>query len=292
MRVARVISGALLMTLFAGSSFAASVPVPYPDISHSNTGAGDLSAISLRHGQTLRVTIVDTRTKCFTYNGLGLETLGAESLRSGESPGTFKVIDLLHDESFKGYEVKVTKKDPPPAGCESTELKEVRWVIPVKSAWRVAMSGAVTLDGLTDPVFFLEKGKQGEEDGFFVREQSDDEDKVRTAAGAMAHLYNVDWGAWVPLTFGVSLAENPTYLIGTGVRLGEQGQLSIGASVGPRAHLPSQLEVGSFVTDANAINTLGSRTDISFFFSVSLAFFEKNLSKISGIIKPATPPAE
>lgn len=263
--------------------------VAYPTtLSHSNTAAGDLSAFGLKHGQVLVVEIEDTDPTCFTYNGLGVSG-GAVAAAAG---GTRK-IKLAYDESFNGFEILVKKKNPLPAVCATTPLTDIRWVIPILSAWRVAMSGAVTFDKLTNPVYYLDPSKQTvgttTTDGFIVREKADDEDVVRTSAGAMAHLYNVNHRGWIPLTFGVSLTENPTYLVGTGMRLGNQGQLSIGAAIGPREHLPSQLRVGSFVTDANAISTLGSRTDVELFFSVSLAFFEKNLGKISGIIKPAAP---
>jgi hypothetical protein len=288
MRVTLVLCIALSMVACTTTNPSTGAEVPYPTtLSHANTPSGDVSAFPLQHKQVLVVKINETDTKCFTYNGLGI-TAPAVAAARRTNPNTEREIKLSYDESFKGFEILVKRNNDVTNQCANTTLKDARWVIPVLSAWRVAMSGAVTFDKLTDPVFYLESGKNaGGTDGFFVRQKADDEDVVRTSAGAMAHLYNVNHRGWIPLTFGVSLAKDPTYLIGMGYRLGQQGQLSVGAAIGPRAHLPSQLRVGGFVTDANSINTLGSRTDVELFFSVSLAFLERNLSKITGIIKPA-----
>jgi hypothetical protein len=288
----RVIFGASLLLLSACTS--AKLPVgttvSYPAISHRLTATGTLPGVALQQGQLLEITIKDTIDDCFTYNTKVLtDTDGSAGLLS-ETPDSV-TFEIMYDETFSGYEIEVARRaDSDDKGCDA--LAPATWTIPVLSNWRVAMSGAVTFDQLTEPVYFLEPGSQTQNGqnvvGFFVRRDKDGEDLTRTAAGTMAHLYNTNWGGWVPLTFGVSLAQNPTYLVGTGVRLGQQGHLTIGAAIGPRGVLPSHLREGSFVTDANAINTLGSRNDVAMFVAVSLSFFEKNLGKLSGLIKPAS----
>jgi hypothetical protein len=282
-------AGLVLTALLITTSLYAK-DVHYPELSHRNTKEGDLSGITLSGTDSLRVTIRDTNTECFTYNGTGVS---AET-REANQTDVYSFL-LRNDESYRGFEIVVAPKVPLPAGCtgvgEPGGLSRTRWVIPILSPWRIAMAGAVTFDKLTDPKYFLEPGKQtsgGQSiDGYFIRRNGDEEDVVRTSAGAVAHIYYASFP--IEFAFGVSLAENPTYLVGAGLRLGNQAHVIAGAAIGPRAILPSHLTEGSFVTDANAISTLGSRTDVELFVGISLAFFEKNIGKLTGLIKPATP---
>jgi hypothetical protein len=291
----------LLLPMLATSALLAQSQASDVQVSHANTAAGALSAVSLRHNSMFEVLIYDTDTNCYDYaiNGVipaPAATAVVQSIMfSGPPPDTTRILlKTKHMERVQSYTVRATKKANAAQTCT---LQDKTWTIPVAAFWNMSVSGAFLLDGLTDRVFFLEAGKgrlpgdSADRDGFYVRENTSGRDDFHKGFAVMTQLYYDSARAvdWVPLSIGFTSVNNDTVFLispAAGLRLGSRVYLSAGLAFGQRNRLPNGLVVDEFITEATALNTIPRESKAAWYFAASLSFVEMPLSKFRNLFSP------
>ena len=138
--------------------------------------------------------------------------------------------------------------------------------------FEVAFAGGFTVSGRTHPLFASRDDGSGNQ--IIEREQSA-EDQVDLGVAAFVHAYYRALPPAVPaITFGMGVGDSGrmTYDLGPFWRLGQQAFIGGGVTFGPADRLPSSLRVGETVTEAGALNNLGSQTRSGWFFSLTYTF--------------------
>ncbi|MGH8176844.1 MAG: hypothetical protein ACREV5_11340 [Steroidobacter sp.] len=278
---------------------------------HAQTQQGSLR---LRPGDAITFVVTNTYKPCFYYNAVSVDDPPAKGdafLAEIPDDAHFEFPRTTHDSGTAVYEVSATLKD----GSECAErakqlgLKSHEWSVDVETlGWSIGLAGAFAIDKLTDPVFFLEPAANGAVQGFTVGRDSSAEDDTNQDLAIMIHLYNSGWNrarpnasllhtlldgvTWAPLSFGVGFKDNARYYLGTSLRFGDAGYLTLGKVFGKVDRLPSGMAVGDFTENGNALATLGARSDNAIFLSLSYKFLSTGLQgKLGGQFGAATPPA-
>jgi IPT/TIG domain len=285
-----------LSLLFAWSSFAASKGTNPYIINHAGSSPDPTpqTSVLLDDDELFEIHIINTDPRCFTYNfGKAPET--TETKKKGlrmMSPTTEVVLTHPHVDGVAAYQVVIGPRKDAPRRCP--DLPSGTWTIPVVPRWNVAMTGAFSQDGLTSHRWYLEDGKSTVNgtatDGFFVRRQQGASDQVNSSFAAMIHLFRrSNIGAlryWAPISFGLGLKDqnNATFMAGTSFRIGQKFFLTAGVVSGKVDRLPNGIKENAFVTDSNAIATLGTRTRFAPFVAFSYSFLNVPVSFFQGKI--------
>lgn len=283
----------LSLLLSVVSLNAATTPSPDVEVSHKNSASGPLPPVSIKNGATFYALIFDTDTDCFDYslNGVIPSTGGSVNTFAfdGGTDKTRYPLTAQHRERITQYRIQAKRKAN--AGTSCNALAERDWTVDVLGFWNVAVAGAITFDGLTNEIFFLEPGKgklpnsTTEQDGFYVRSNSSAEDQFQLGLGAGIHFF-YDSGRkvdWVPFSLTLETVGNNQLKVlvspALGLRLGDRAFLTAGIAAGQRNRLPNNLRVGDFVATDTALGTTAlTRQAFSWYFGVSIAMFQADLS--------------
>jgi hypothetical protein len=283
---------AVLLSLVAGAFVFFSTPsaraqLVFDHASNSQT-ADDLLEFS--PGDKVTFTVNNTIEKCFDYNGSAV-------IKDFTQPPRGSLVELMpapvtwkttHQRNTTAYKVTVTKKKDAGDDCRNPKAGDVplmdrTWEVAVSTiGWTVGVSAAFTLDELTDPQYALEPATENGVDGFTIEEDRAARDDTNQGLAMFIHLSNSGWGrdwpvVWAPITFGVGFEDNSQYYLGTSAQFGDTFFLTLGRVFGDRARLPNGLAVGDFTTDANAISTLGTRSDDAWFLGFSYQFLSSGI---------------
>jgi hypothetical protein len=269
---------ALVMSALTATAYAKTAPLV---ITYDHkSGAQSVGGIAEREvGEEVTLKVVNTNLTCFDYNGAPKfpEPAPAGGLVAKDQFS----LTLYQQRRSTGYTMAITKKDPEPEACVEVykTLGNREWSTDVTTlGWEVAFSGAFTFDGLRDRAYSLDDATVGGVDGFTVARDRDAESQTNQRLALMIHLYNSSWDSrhsisWAPVTFGVSVDDNTRYLLGTSAKFGDKLYVTAGGIVGKIKSLPTGLAEGDFTTDQNAINTLGAKTEVSWFLGFSYGVF-------------------
>ncbi|MGZ5443330.1 MAG: IPT/TIG domain-containing protein [Thermoanaerobaculia bacterium] len=281
--------------IFACKSGQLAIPkitsVPYT-IDHELHGPGELTPVSLEHGDKLDITIVNTKRSCYLYNLT--EDRPKDLERSGDD--TVAELSISHDEATIAYIVNVTLRPAKAGETACADPGARQWRIPVRARWNLSASGGFAGHGLTSPVFYLapaERDKPGstttpkeKEQGFIVRRNRDAEDEHVIAGAALLNLYMSARGikgiTWAPLTFGLSVDQNRNdYLLGTSAKFGNRAYLTIGRVFGSVGRLRDGFVVDqTFTTDQNALGSSPTRRADAWFISMHFSFLDQGISNL------------
>lgn len=265
------------------------------EINHSTGGVVYSDVLEAAKGDKISFVVIETKKSCYSYNLKQFELPQARMLLDDqeENPDTV-TFSQPHDGRTTDYRISIQKRDPSDTDCNNPNFeRDFRFET---IGWNLSFSGAVTLDELVNPVFFLEPGSQadgmtGQTDGFFVRRNMGAEDERSVGFAVMAHLFHSNrlmdrFGfdlKWAPLTFGFGTAENSDsqLYLGTSLKFGERLYLTGGKVWGSVDRLPSNLEIGAFTEDANVLSSLGSRNKSEYFLGFSYQFGNVDLSRFT-----------
>jgi len=284
-------------------------------IDHKTGVQNPVGLIQVAAGQEFVIRILNTVPECFDYNFEGVLPPKAMAERAAKAalpkpePLQEQNVDfnVTHDPQFGSYKITITAKDLPKDSklkeqCEALQQKQNTFIVTVTTyAWTVGLAGAFTADKLTDPVFSLRAGKQGDQDGYFVERNKSAEDSFRLGAAAMIHLYHSDPNRfnglglskiglnWAPLSFGLGIDNGSQvhYFLGTSLKFGDQAFLTAGWVFGPRKRLPDG--VHDFTTDQNALSSLPTKTSSAFFVGISYTFISVSKDTFQNAFKQKTP---
>lgn len=261
--------------------------------SHGNLLASSNDEIVLR--------VVDTNAGCYTYNFSAAAE--ANDPLADDPPKTIVDTEYTHREDVSRYVVEIKKREVP--ACMNDPLGDYTFSVNVETlGWTLSTSGAFYLSDLTDPKFYLEPGmNSGGVDGFFIRRNMAAEDSIDRGLAFLVHVYDERKDIennvlWAPITFGIGFDNSTNYFIGTSWKFGNAMFLTAGVVFGERDELPTALSSGRFTEDANALDTLASRSDNGLFISFSYGFgSDAASSRLSGLFQstqtePVTPMAK
>jgi hypothetical protein len=273
---------------------ASSAPKPLVITYDQQSGAQTMSGIAeASPGESVILRVINTNTTCFDYNGAPKPAVAAAAADTSQFE-----IPLSQQRKSSGYTMEVTKKSNPPATCGAvfSTLSERKWSTDVSVlGWELSFSGAFSIDGLSDRAYFLEDGTSNGTPGFVVTRSKDAESSTNQRLAFLIHLYNSRWEqhrsvTWAPITFGMSIDDNTRYLIGTSLKIGDKLFLTGGGVFGKIKVLPASLSEGEFTTDQNALGTLGTKSDRSWFIALSYSFLGTNAKdQFSSLFPKAAP---
>lgn len=267
---------------------------PFIVIDHSRGSYEVLKKPIFSKNDKVSIHVENTNISCYSFN---LDTVkqenedGVFALAAPDNPDTVP-FTIYHDARTAAYEIDI-KKISDDDSCVNQNFSETFQV--TTAAWKLAFSGALTYDDLTSQKYFLEPGTRSDptgmtSSGFFVREDLDGQDEGSAGFAILAHLYHETKFnlknseiSWAPLTFGLgagSDSESKFYL-GTSLKFGDALFLTGGFVSGKKDVLPSGSSIGSFTENANALSTLGSKTDTAYFLGISYQFGGLNLSSFT-----------
>jgi hypothetical protein len=270
------------------------------------TGLQDPSGvIALKRDEVLTIKITETKLECFQFNEKTVEPppapTGVQAQVPTPPPPEVVTMSIIHDGLPHNYVIEASFR-PGVTSCGLLAPKS--WTITAQTySWAVAFAGGFTGDRLIDPVFSLEAGKDPTDpskSGFFIRRSRTQQSFMTLGAAAMVHLYHTDPNAlvpllkrinWVPLSFGLGVnnQSDTRYFLGTGIRFDTKLFLIAGVAVGSVARLPNGLAEDGFTANANALSTLGKRTEAQFFLALSYAFIDTGASPLQALFKDVKP---
>jgi hypothetical protein len=233
--------------------------------------------IDLRNGELFKIEVTNTYPDCFSYNQVAIrepDPARLTELRASLGPPETVTWSVSHRSQIASYEISAVTRACSGIGGLPPERK---WTIAVNThGWDLGMSGAFTIDTVTDPVFFLDKTTQNGEEGFLVSQRdSSAENEVNLATALQVHLFDTKPRAitFVPFSFGIAVSDtfsNTKYLVGTGLSFERKFFVTGGLMFSQVSRLPDSLGLNDFTTDAEALAELPKRTDIGAFVSFSL----------------------
>ena len=273
---------------------ASAAPKPLVITYDHQSGAQSTSGIAeASPGETVILRVINTDTSCFDYNGAPKPPVVAGAMDTSQFE-----ITLVQQRKSSGYTMDVTQKKNPPANCAAVfaTLSPRSWSTDVDVlGWELSFSGAFTIDGLSDRAYFLEDGTSNEVPGFIVTRSEDAESETNQRLAFLIHLYNSRWErhrsvTWAPITFGMSIDDNTRYLVGTSLKIGDKLFVTAGGVIGKIKVLPTGLSEGDFTTDQNALGTLGTKSETSWFLALSYSFLGTNAKdQFSSLFPKAAP---
>lgn len=277
MRPSRIRTSTFLAWFIAASgvSFAAESKVITLD--HKSGTTSPNGPIDLRNGELFKIEVINTYPDCFSYNQVAVrapDPARLEALRTGPGEPETVTWSVYHRSQIASYEIAAVARS-----CSDVKglPPERKWTIAVNThGWDLGMSGAFTIDTVTDPIFFLEETTQNGEEGFIVSQrESSAENDVNLSTALQVHLFDTKPQAvtFVPFSFGIAVSDTfstTKYLIGSGVSFEKKFFVTAGLMFSPVSRLPNTAGLGDFTTDGNALAELPKRTDTGFFVSFSL----------------------
>lgn len=244
--------------------------------------------MKLRDGEVFTVQINKTWPDNYTYEiaGFTVEEVSDEPEAAGDRNISELVDDVrllqVHDRNYGGYYVNIRlKQGMEPVkfvdGNETNNLEEATLTIFVETmSWEIDIAGAFTVSDLTNPVYAVQSGDDGMGGTInTVIRDTAAEDEASLGLAAMIHLYNSRRPQYA-LSFGLGISENSntTYYVGPSYRFGKRAAVTLGYAWGSVDRLPSGLSEGNPISDANALNNLGTRIDSGVFLSLSYGFLD------------------
>ncbi len=252
----------------------------HPVVLDHTTKSQSTVNLLVSNNDTITFQITNTNPYCFTYNSRmpsKIEGEGKRSFRSTDT-GTTVEISVTHQSNFTRYVLDIQKRNA--NGCQDdNRLDDYTFSVNVQTlGWAIDFSGAFYISDLVSSKYFLEPGKTSEgNDIFVVRRNSDVENSFARGLALLVHLYdgrkdltkNI---VWAPISFGIGINESTDYFVGTSLKFGDAMYLSLGALFADVDEIPVDLKKDGFTTNANALDTLGSKSDSGLFISFSYAF--------------------
>ena len=260
------------------------------EVDHQSGSVQYLGSTEVRKNERFQIVVKNTNVDCFYFN----QTVVSDSSDPEEAAVADTVrFTIPHDGETDTY--RITAALQPGKTETACGLKARSWDISVTtSGWKLGSSGMVTFYDFTNPVYFLAPSTQDlngmSVDGFIVSEDTAARDDFSAGAAVTAHLFHSRKGSilntdvyWAPLSFGVAVANNDqaNYYLGTSLKFGDKWYLTLGSVFGNKDRLPSGTQLGDFVTDANAIATLGSKNSTAVFFGISVGIGDIDLSPLT-----------
>ena len=243
----------------------------------------------LNDGDILTIAIHETCASQFSYNVQGVREEQPEQLTAAtiEQKGygyprlTTKTMGIVHNADYGGYYVHVTDTSPSAACRNSDEsaigLGNATFIIHTpKRVWTASVSGAFTINGLTNPIFFATA------DGN-VAVDADNRDIAKPGVATFVHMYNERWNwstRFAPM-FGLGITDdNQTeYYFGGGVRLGDQATINTGVVFGPVSRLPAGTKS---LADNQLLTDLPTRIVARWFFGISVSIINVGIGQLQG----------
>lgn len=256
-------------------------------IDHRTGTISPAGPIGLAKGDDLIIALENTYPVCYRYK---VEDVQPAQPKSGGFAAETVLFKVRHDGKATAYRIKADLR----AGADPLcPLSSDSWEIPVEAhEWSLALTGAFTIDGLKDPIFFLEPttrpGSAGQpaEDGFNALQDSEGEDDFTLGLASMIHLFHsndaylrvlADEVSWSPISFGISVAgegNSAKYFVGTSLKVGSKFYITLGYAFGSVHRLPSGVTSTTFLENANALNSLPSRRIGRPFVAFSYSFID------------------
>jgi hypothetical protein len=264
--VSRVLNFLVLACAVPAVAFAAGRPTVSFD--HKADADGIARRIGLSGGDQFEVTVTNTKVPQCQLKVTGIKVEGGPRSEAPAAEETTLSSVQVHDSSYGGYYVSVE--------CLQAVMPSRRWLIIVTDlTWNAAFAGGFTISQLTNPVFEAHAASPGAQ--ATISRNRDKESSARLGLAAFVHLYSERLGTlWCPLTFGLGIKEESRtdYYVGTGVRLGDKGFVTVGANWGPVSRLPDGVVVGDTPTSANTLSNLPTRTSVKAFLGISYTFID------------------
>jgi IPT/TIG domain len=276
-------------------------------IDHSTGVVSPAGSIGLANGEEFVVALDNTYPSCYTYNVEVVQPAAVQEKGVALTPETVLFV-VKHDGRATAYRIRATRRATADAACP---LASGSWEIPVEPhEWALALTGAFTIDGLTDPAFFLEPttrpGVPGQPDqaGFHAKRDKNAEDSFTLGLASMIHLFHsnpaylrvfVDEVTWSPVSFGIAVAgENSSakYFLGTSLKVSSKFYLTVGYAFGPERRLPTGVTTSTFLENANALNSLPTRRTSRPFVALSYSFIDVSPSRFKNLFVEPKPEAK
>lgn len=269
---------AILSPIFVGvSGFAFAANGKVVTLDHRTGAMSPNGPMDLRNGELFKIEVTNTYPDCFHYNQVAVRKEDRdrlERLQRELGPPETVTWSVPHRSQIASYEISVV-----PRSCTGVQNlpPERKWTIVVNThGWDLGMSGAFTIDTVTDPVYFLDKTTQNGEEGFLVSQRdSSAENEVNLSTALQVHLFDTKPRAltFVPFSFGIAVSDTfstAKYLVGTGLAFERKFFVTGGVMFSQVSRLPNAVGLGDFTTDGNVLSDLPKRTDTGFFVSFSL----------------------
>lgn len=271
-------------------------------------GSPQTVTVSPKPGDSIKVTVTDT---CTNYFELAVENLLKATPPAGTRdiappcPGTDQLtLTIPLDSRYGAYIVSVRAKSGvhmPVHADTNVDLNPTDFVIYVdtSSTWTTDFSGGFTFSKLTNPKYSLQPGTGPTSGTYTVVEDNHSEDSATLGFAGFVTVSRKNWTlpAWlasptVGITFGlgVSTGSKVEFFPGLSLKFGDL-ILTGGVNVGSVDTLPSGLKVGGTTTNANALNSLPTRTSSALFLALSYKFLGSSVQQtLEGKISSPSPP--
>jgi hypothetical protein len=227
--------------------------------------------VTASDGDIIRVKIVNTQKKNFTYKIAGILLQAHEDgtgPQTEPAPKDTVSLTLVHSAKFGGYTISVK-----PRKGKSTSLPQAVFTIRVETTkWNIGFGGGFTVSTLTSPVYGVVPADEGTED-LKVRREEDRESSASLGVASLVHVWHSTL-PWLAASFGLGLQSDTgaSYYFGPSWRMGNKGAMTAGVVFGNVDTLPSGTEEGQVLSDPNALNNLGSKIQPGFFVGFSYGF--------------------
>ena len=256
------------------------------NFSHLNSGT-TAHTLYLRTGDIFTIAIHDTCLSRFSYSVRGIREDQPDELQAGQvmTVGypelTTKTMDIVHDDVYGGYYIYVTEATPSVRCRDENQspysLGNAMFIINTpKRDWTIKFSGAFTLSGLTDPLFFSNKDNN-------VAVDRDNVDVAKPGIATFVHMYDerLSWSSWFAPMFGLGITDNnqTEYYFGGGMRLGEQATINTGVVFGPVSRLPAGTKS---LADNQALSDLPTRMTARWFLGISFSIIDVGVGQLQG----------
>lgn len=236
---------------------------PKPDVVFDHLdGKSKIFDRDFNDGQKFVVRITNTCPDAFDYPYVGVERGDQLQSEKGLKALSNKDIEVVYDQRFGGYVFSIVQKADPATICTNGEkLKPTSFIVGVRLEWNLSFGGGFTVSGLTNPVYRIQKDKEGVKT---IVPDSEKEDSRKLGAPSFVHVFHdaVQWKQLAPaLAFGLGIGnDNHTeYMVGAGLRLGDQATINAGRAWGSIARLPTGVSLNTTITDDNTLNNLGTQ---------------------------------
>ena len=261
----------LPIALTSSSLFAATYTVHFDHQAKSQSDAN----LFVKPRDTINLQVHNTNATCYMYNFA--TAVGADDRLDDATPRPVVQTTYIHRYDVNQYVVDIRRRDID--SCDNDTRGDYRFTVDVETlGWALDFSGAFYISDLTSQSYFLKPGTTSDgAAGFIVHRNSSAEDSFQKSVAMLVHLYDERRALetniqMAPLMFGIGMNESTNYLLGTSVKFGRAMYLSFGAIFGDIDVLPIELSEGGFTENANALETLGSKSDHGWFLSFSYRF--------------------
>lgn len=239
-----------------------------------------------RPGEEFSVMITNTSSKVFKYEikGFAAEQETKVPPRSGTlsaSPNDTVILKATHATAFGGYIVSISAID----GATGAAVAPATLIITVATRARpYSFGGGISVSSVRSPAFVINQrvtpgvGTAPPDTASIV---ATDNSRRDAATVGLATFLSTSLGGVIgerfdPLSvvvgIGLESAGSTSYYFGLGFALHDGIGINTGYTLGRVKTLPSGLRVGDEVSDANALQNLGTRSAGGWFVGMSFSF--------------------